>query len=196
MSLDGKLQTLSQLAHIIATLNNASVSFSALNSAATVLSTDIFNLVNKDSTANAISGTFNVGQISASPTEGGEPINGDKQTVNTKKETAPKATPKKVTAAAIIDDKPEVKAEEPAAEVVEEVSLTDHAAEESLTGDEPEPIDYVELRTECRTLINSAVDRVGKPAVVAILDYIHAKSLKDVKDTLLPWLRTKLIEAK
>ena len=135
-----------------------------------------------------------VGKISASPTEGGEPIMGDKQTVNTKKETAPKPT-KKVTAADIVETKPEVEIEEPTPEVVEEISLTDDAPEESLTGDEPEVIDYVELRTECRALINSAVDRVGKPAVVAILDYLHAKSLKDVKDANLPWLRTKLKEA-
>lgn len=186
MSLDEKLQRLNQIAHIITTLNNASVSFSALNSAATVLSADIFNLVNKDSTAAAISETVAGVEGSAE---------GDKQTVNAKKETAPKST-KKVTAASIIDDKPEVKVEEPAAEVAEEVSLTDDAPEESLTGDEPEVIDYVELRTECRTLINSTVDRVGKTAVVAILDYLHAKSLKDVKDANLPWLRTKLKEAK
>lgn len=189
MSLDDKLQTLNQIAHVIATLNNASVNVIALSNAANVLAVDIFNLINKDSTAAAISGTVVGVEGSAE---------GDKQTVNTKKETAPKATPKKVTAAAIIDDKPELKAEEPKAEEPKieepETSLVDD--DESLTGDEPEVIDYVELRTECRTLINSAVDRVGKPAVVAILDYIHAKSLKDVKDTLLPWLRTKLIEAK
>lgn len=184
MSLHEKIQTISQIANVIETLNRASVGFTALNNAASVLSVDIFNLINKDSTTVALG--KNVAGVEGSS-------EGDKQTVNTKKETAPKVTPEKVTAAAIIDDKPEVKAEEPAAEVVEGVSLTDDEPEESLTC---ETIDYEALRTECRTLINSAVDRVGKPAVVAILDYLHAKSLKDVKDANLPWLRTKLTEAK
>ena len=192
MSLHEKIQTLSQLVNIIQTLNSASVSNTALNNSVNVLAVDIFNLVNKDATTTAL------GQSVAGAE--GSPA-GDKQTVNTKKETAPKST-KKVTAADIVeaatgaqekafkqsDIPPEV-----VEEVVEEVSLTDDEPEEPLTG---ETIDYVELRTECRALINSAVDRVGKPAVVAILDYIHAKSLKDVKDNLLPWLRTKLTEAK
>ena len=188
MSLDlySQIETLSKISVILESFNRANFKAPQLETAASKLCQQINNFVCEgESGVSFTAGDKTVIDLTqAGPVE-------EKQTV--KKETAPKATPKKVTAAAIIDDKPEVKIEEPALEVEEEVSLTDDEPEESLTG---ETIDYVELRTECRALINSAVDRVGKPAVVAILDYIHAKSLKDVKDTLLPWLRTKLTEAK
>lgn len=110
-----------------------------------------------------------------------------------KKETPPKST-KKVTAADIVETKTEVKAEEPALEVEEEVSLTDEEPKKLEVDFENE--DFEALRTECRVLINSAVDRVGKPEVVRILKNFDAKSLKDVTDVSLKFLKFELLSAK
>lgn len=181
LDLNGKIELLNKLAQIHEILNRGNAISPGLLTAILTVGDEVNALI----TVNAPSAAPTVEETKA-------------EAPPAKKETAPKSA-KKVTAAGIIEDKPVEKPVEIVSETkveAEEISLTDD--EDSLIGDEPQAdvLDYEALRTECRALINSAVDRVGKPAVVAILDYIHAKSLKDVKDTLLPWLRTKLTEAK
>ena len=189
MSLEQKIQSLSQIANAIQTLNTANVSIGTLNDSAKMLAADILNLVKAASPQSALTQSQPVTEL----TQMGS-AESDKQTVNTKKETAPKATPKKVTAAAIIEDKPEVKPEEPALEVEDEVSLTDEEPKKLEVDFSDE--DFEALRTECRTLINKAVDRVGKPEVVRILANMGAKSLKDINDVDLKFLKFELLSAK
>lgn len=178
MSLDLKIEQLSKLATIQETLHRGDYACLGLQQAIDKIGDEVNTLISVNAPAATV--TTEETKTEAPPA---------------KKETPPKST-KKVTAADIIDDKPESKAEEPAPEVVDEVSLTDDEAEDSLTDDEPKAIDYEALRTECRGLINLAVDRAGKPAIVGILGLIQAKSLKDVKDSNLQWLKDKLLAAK
>lgn len=95
-----------------------------------------------------------------------------------------KQTAKKITAAAIIDDKPEEKVEEPDP-LIEEALIVD-----DLAGDEP--LDYEAIRSECRTLINQLIEAKKRDAVVAIFDALVVKSLKEVKDNVLTHVKTKL----
>lgn len=127
------------------------------------------------------SGVVIPGAVSNNPTDGGEPVVVEKKTTETKKPTS-----KKVTAADIVDDKPQPKVEEPAP--VDNDSLIDDEA--SLIGDAP--VDYEALRSECRALINKLIEAKKRDAVVAIFDMLVVKSLKEVKDCVLAHVKGKL----